>query len=385
MTLTPTVTSKLPHVGTTIFTVMSQLAHQHKAINLAQGFPDFDCPAPLRERVTFHMNAGKNQYAPMPGVPELREQIAIKTKKCYGRDVCMDNEITVTSGATESLFSAISAVVHRGDEVIIFDPAYDAYAPAVALCGGKSIHIPLLAPDYAIDWQQVKDSISDKTRLIIINSPHNPTGSVLSTDDLEALANLVRDTPILIISDEVYEHITFDGEEHASVLRHQALSERAFVISSFGKTYHTTGWKLGYCVAPKALTAEFRKVHQYLTFCSTTPMQYAVADYLAQAPEHYEALPDFYQAKRDKFCALLKGSRFRLMPAKGTYFQLLDYSDITDQKDTDYARYLTETLGVASVPISVFYENPPAQHMLRFCFAKDEKTLIEAAERLCTI
>ncbi len=377
--------SKLPRVGTTIFTVMSQLAAEHEALNLSQGFPDFDGPEALRERVTHHLNHGHNQYAPMTGVPALRAAIATKIEALYGCRTDADAEVTVTSGATEALFCAIQAVVRPGDEVIVFDPAYDSYEPAVELAGGRCIRLRLPAPDYRPDWNAVADALGAKTRLIILNSPHNPTGSVLTAADLDALEMLLADHPALLLADEVYEHIIFDGAEHQSLLRRPSLAERAFVVSSFGKTYHVTGWKIGYCVAPPPLASEFRKVHQYVTFASITPVQFALADFLAEHPEHHLELPAFYQAKRDRFCALLEGSRFGLRPAAGTYFQLLDYSAISDEQDVDLARRLTIDHRIASIPVSVFYRDPPGDSVLRFCFAKDDATLVRAAEVLCAI
>ena len=381
----PEITSKLPYVGTTIFTVMSQLAADHKAINLSQGFPDFSAPKKLLDRVTHHLGAGHNQYAPMAGIPELREQIAIKVRDCYGRTVDPETEITVTSGATEALFSAVQAFVNPGDQVIVFDPAYDSYEPAVTLAGGETVHLPLLEPAFNIDWDQLRDAISPKTRLIILNSPHNPTGAVLSADDIDSLAELVRDTQIVLLSDEVYEHIIFDGREHQTLLRHDELAQRSVVVSSFGKTYHATGWKVGYSLAPAGLMAEFRRIHQFVQFCVVSPIQFALADYLASSPEHYSQLPDFYEKKRDTFCQLMSASRFSFTPSSGTYFQLMDYSELTNEKDTDYARRLTIEAGVAAIPVSVFYESPPDQHLLRFCFAKGDSTLEQAAEVLCEL
>jgi methionine aminotransferase len=377
-------TSKLPEVKTTIFTVMSQLAAKHGAINLSQGFPDFDAPEELVERVTHHMHAGHNQYAPLAGPPLLRERIAEKTALMYGAQLDSDTDITVAAGATEALFAAIHAVVRPGDEVILFDPAYDSYVPAVELAGGLPRHLKLRAPDYRIDWNEVESRLSDKTRLIIINSPHNPTGTTLAASDLDALAELVRDRNVFILSDEVYEHIVYDGAEHQSVLRHAELRERGFVVSSFGKTYHVTGWKVGYCVAPPALSTEFRKVHQYLTFCANAPVQFAFADFL-ENQDHYLNLPGFYQAKRDYFLDCIQESRFQFRPCAGTYFQLLDYSAMTDKGDVDYARELTESIGVASIPVSIFYADGTDEKVLRFCFAKDENTLARAAEILCAI
>ncbi len=380
--------TKLPKVGTTIFTEMSQLAAAHNAINLSQGFPDFDGPLALLDRVTYYLENGCNQYAPMTGVPALRAAIATKTERLYGCAVNADTEVTVTSGATEALFAAIAAVVSPGDEVIVFDPAYDSYEPAIELNGGKAVHLALQAPDFAIDWQQVRAALTERTRMLIINSPHNPTGAVLSPDDLDQLSELVKDTDLLLLSDEVYEHICFDGVEHQSLLRRPELAKRSFVVSSFGKTMHTTGWKVGYCIAPDALSREFRKVHQYLTFCTVHPMQMALADFLNDFPEHYLELPAFYQRKRDLFCQLMAGSRFTFNTARGTYFQLVDYSTITEQRhlnDVEFARWLTREVGVAAIPVSVFYQQPPEQKLVRFCFAKGDDTLRQAAEKLCKI
>ncbi|MBI5536127.1 MAG: pyridoxal phosphate-dependent aminotransferase [Deltaproteobacteria bacterium] len=380
--MTPSISSKLPNVGTTIFTVMSALANEHRAINLSQGFPDFAVPKALLDAVDRHLREGHNQYAPMAGLPALRQAIADKTRGLYQVTIDPDTEITVTSGATEAIFDAVTSVVHPGDEVILFDPAYDSYEPAVDLCGGRAIRIPLQPPSFAVDWDRVRDAITPRTRLIMLNTPHNPSGTVWSSRDMDNLAGLVRDTGILVLSDEVYEHILFDGLEHPSVLRHPELSARSFAVFSFGKTYHATGWKLGYCVAPPSMTAEFRKVHQYVTFCTSTPMQHALADFMVSAPEHWQRLPAFYQARRDRFCALLKGSRLRFVPSSGTYFQLVDYSAISDLDDMSYARKLTIESGVAAIPVSVFYKEPPAAKLLRFCFAKDESTLERAAEVL---
>jgi methionine aminotransferase len=382
-----TVQSKLPDVGTTIFTVMSQLATDCGAINLSQGFPSFDPDPELMRLIDHHLRAGANQYAPMPGAPSLRREIAAKVSRLYGRSVDENTEVTVCTGATEGLFSTIQAMVRPGDEAIVFDPAYDSYEPAVTLAGGHTRHVPLIEADgkFRIDWQRLRDTISEKTRIIILNFPQNPTGAVLTEADLATLAELLRDTPIFLVSDEVYEHIIFDGVAHQSLLRHDELWQRAFVISSFGKTYHATGWKVGYCIAPPMLTAEFRKVHQFTTFAVVTPIQHAIADYMARTPEHYDTLPSFYEAKRDRFCALVKDSRFRFHPAQGTFFQILDYSGITDEPDLDYAKRLTREIGVASIPVSVFCEEPPPGRKLRFCFAKDDATLEKAAGRLCQL
>lgn len=376
--------SKLPHIGTTIFTVMSQMANEHQAINLSQGFPDFDGPAALLNAVGAYIAKGMNQYSPMAGIPALREQIAAKVQRLYGNPVSAD-EVTVTSGATEALFAAIAAVVCPGDEVIMFDPAYDSYEPAVELNGGIAVHLQLQPPTFAIDWAQVQAAITPRTRLIILNSPHNPTGSVLSAQDMQQLIELVRDTDILLLGDEVYEHIAFDGQVHQSLHRYPELYERSFVVSSFGKTYHTTGWKIGYCVAPPPLTAEFRKMHQYLTFATSTPMQLALADILRDEPEHADNLPQFYQQKRDFFCSLITNSRFRFSPSAGTYFQLVDYSAISELPDTQFCEWLTKEVGVAAIPVSVFCKVPPEMRLIRFCFAKGDETLQRAAERLCAI
>jgi methionine aminotransferase len=377
--------TKLPKVGTTIFSVMSQLATQHKAINLGQGFPDFDGPQALRDALAAAMNSGKNQYAPMTGVPKLREQIALKTEKLYGRKVSADTEVTVTSGATEALFAAIAAVVHTGEEVIVLDPCYDSYEPAIELAGGHAVHIPLRLPDFSVDWQRVKDAVTPHTRMILINSPHNPSGAVLDAADLDALAGIVRGTDIFVLSDEVYEHIIFDGLAHQSVLRHEELTARSFVISSFGKTYLCTGWKVGYCIAPPQLSAEFRKVHQYLTFCTFSPAQWAFADMLESDPQHYLDLPAFYQAKRDHFHQLLAPSKFKLLPVKGAYFQLVDYSALKATDDLNFCEWLVREAGVAAIPVSAFYETPPDARLVRLCFAKSEATLAAAAERLCRL
>lgn len=377
--------SKLPKVGTTIFTVMSQLAAQHRAVNLGQGFPDFEGPSALHEALARHIREGKNQYAPMTGIPALREAIARKTERLYGRAVDANSEVTVTSGATEALFAAIHAVARAGDEVIVLDPCYDSYEPAIELAGARAVHVPLTPPHFGVDWQRVRDAITPRTRMIMINTPHNPTGATLSADDLDTLAEILRNTAILVLSDEVYEHIIFDGREHQSVLRHPELAERSFAVSSFGKTYHITGWKIGYCIAPPALSAEFRKVHQYLTFCTFNAAQWALAEYLDADPQHYLDLPAFYQQKRDYFAAALAPSKFQLLPVAGAYFQLADYSVLSSENDFDFCRRLIAEHGVAAIPVSAFYETPPAQSIIRFCFAKTQATLDAAAERLCAI
>lgn len=377
--------TKLPKVGTTIFTVMSQMAAAHQAINLSQGFPDFDGPKSLLDGVGKYIAQGANQYAPMTGVPVLREQIANKIATLYGCAVSSETEVTVTSGATEALFAAIAAVVRRDDEVIVFDPAYDSYEPAIELNGGVTVRLQLRPPAFRIDWQQLRDAITAKTRMIIINTPHNPTGSVLSSEDLEQLAALVRETDILLLGDEVYEHIVFDGEQHHSLLSHPELYERSFVVSSFGKTYHTTGWKVGYCVAPPVLSVEFRKVHQYLTFSTSTPMQLALADIMREQPSHYRELPAFYQQKRDLFNSLIAPGRFTFTAAQGTYFQLVDYSNLSDMKDVDFCQWLIKEVGVAAIPVSVFCDTPPEMRLIRFCFAKGDETLRNAAARIVAI
>jgi len=375
--------SKLPNVGTTIFTVMSKLATEHDAINLSQGFPDFDGPSELLERAQYHLTHRHNQYAPMPGVVALREQIVNKVRDLYGCTVDCEGEVTVTAGATEALFCAITAVVRPGDQVIVFDPAYDSYEPAVTLCGGTTIHVPLRAPAFTPDWDRVRDAMTDRTRLLIINTPHNPSGSVWGAEDMQNLAELVQHRDCYIVADEVYEHIVFDGRRHESLLRYPRLYARSFVVSSFGKTFHVTGWKTGYCIAPRELTVELRRIHQYVNFVANTPIQYALADYMAMAPEHARSLGSFYQGKRDHFLSMLKTSRFGITPSAGTYFQLLDYSRISNETDIDLARRLTIEKGIASIPVSVFYGHAPELRLLRFCFAKDDATLQRAAEILC--
>ena len=380
-----TIETKLPKVGTTIFSVMSHLAVQHKAVNLGQGFPDFEPPQALRDAVSRAMANGLNQYAPGIGTAALREQIALKTERLYGHKVSPDSDVTVTSGATEALFAAIAAVVRAGDEVIVFDPAYDSYEPAIDLQGARAVHIPLTVPSFSIDWQRVRDAITPKTRMILINSPHNPSGAVLSRADLDELAAIVRHTPIIVLSDEVYEHIVYDGAEHQSVLRHAELAERSIVVSSFGKTYHCTGWKVGYAVAPAKLSAEFRKVHQYLTFCTFHPAQVAFAEFLASAPEHYLELPAFYQVKRDRFRKLLAPSRLKLLDVPGGYFQLVDYSAVRDEDDLAFCEWLVKEGGVAAIPLTPFYDKAPGTRLARLCFAKSDATMDAAAERLCKL
>ncbi len=379
----PILASKLPRVGTTIFTQMSQLASAHAALNLGQGFPDFEVPPFLLEALARAMRAGHNQYAPMSGVPVLREAIAAKIAQLYGRRVDAAAEITVTSGATEAIFCAVQAVVHSGDEVIVLDPCYDSYEPAIELAGARAVHVPLVEPDFQVDWQRVRAAITPRTRMLIVNSPNNPTGAAFSAADLDALAEVLRGTAVIVLADEVYEHIVFDAQVHQSVLRHPELAARSFVVSSFGKTYHCTGWKLGYCVAPPTLSTEFRKVHQYVTFCSFNPAQWAIAEMLRVHPEHHLELPAFYQEKRDRFRALLAATRFELRPVAGTYFQLADYSAISDLDDLAFCRWLAVEKGVAAIPLSPFYATPPAaQRLVRFCFAKSDATQVAAAERL---
>ena len=383
----PPIESKLPNVGTTIFSVMSQLALEHDAINLAQGFPSFEPPDELLDRVEFHLRHGKNQYAPMPGVPPLLEAIASKIEATQGRRIDTGNELTVSTGATEGLFSAVTAMIRPGDEVILLDPAYDAYEPVIALAGGRAVHVPLTVADdeFVIDWQRIADALGDRTRAIVMNFPHNPTGAVMSRGDLDRLADLLRDTDTFVISDEVYEHIVFDGEVHHSVLAHDELWERSVVVSSFGKTFHATGWKVGYVAAPATLTAEFRKVHQFTTFAVSTPVQFALADFLESTPSFYEALSDFYQHKRDLFCELIAPSRLRFRPTRSTFFQVADYSDISDEPDVDAARRWTIEHGIATIPLSVFCDPPGSGQRLRFCFAKDDETLKRAAATLCEL
>ncbi|MCP8351008.1 pyridoxal phosphate-dependent aminotransferase [Pseudomonas sp. FBF18] len=381
------ISSKLPNVGTTIFTTMSQLAVQTGALNLSQGFPDFNGPQALLDAVGRHIGAGHNQYSPMTGLPALRQQVAAKVARQYGVTVDADHEVTITPGATAAIFCAIHAVIRPGDEVIVFDPCYDSYEPAVELAGGRCVHVQLGADSFAIDWQKLSDALSPRTRMIVINSPHNPSGALITRAELDQLAALIADRDIYVLSDEVYEHLVYDGARHASVLAHEALYARAFVVSSFGKTYHVTGWKTGYVIAPPALSAELRKVHQYVNFCGVTPLQWALADFMAEHPEHVEELPAFYQAKRDLFCGLLQGSRFEFKPVAGTYFQLVDYSAIRpDLDDVQMSVWLTREHGVATIPVSVFYQQPiPEQRLVRLCFAKREETLRQAAEKLCAI
>lgn len=375
--------TKLPKVGTTIFTVMSQLAVEHGAVNLGQGFPDFDVPARLVDALHRAMREGRNQYAPMTGVPALRQAIAAKTERCYGHRPDADAEVTVVSGASEAIFDAVHAVVRAGDEVIVLDPCYDCYEPAIDLAGAKAVHVALDPATFAPDWPAIRAEVTRRTRMIITNSPHNPSGAMWTAGDMAQLIELVRTHDLWLISDEVYEHIVFDGRRHESALRYPELRERAFVVSSFGKTYHCTGWKIGYCIAPAALSAEFRKVHQYNTFCTFTPAQFAFAEMIEAEPEHYEQLGAFYEAKRDRFREQLLTTKLVPLPVPGGYFQLVDYSAVSDLDDAAFCRWLTVEKGVAAIPLSPFYETPPAgQRLARLCFAKNEATLDAAIERL---
>ncbi|MFP1923747.1 pyridoxal phosphate-dependent aminotransferase [Lonsdalea quercina] len=377
--------SKLPSLGTTIFSQMSALAQKHQAINLSQGFPDFDGPSYLQERLAFHVSQGANQYAPMTGVAPLRQAIAEKTGQLYGWEPDADQEVTVTAGATEALFAAISALVRQGDEVICFDPSYDCYAPAIELAGGVVKRLALQPPAFQVDWVQFAEVLSDKTRLVILNTPHNPSATVWQRSDFNALWQAIAEREIYVLSDEVYEHICFDPQGHASVLAHPELRQRAVAVSSFGKTFHMTGWKVGYCVAPAPISAELRKIHQYLTFAVNTPAQLAIADMLREHPEHWRQLPEFYQARRDRFVNALSASRFELLPCQGTYFLLADYKAISTQDDVSFCRWMTEHVGVAAIPLSVFCADPFPHTLIRLCFAKQESTLDAAAERLCRL
>lgn len=381
--MTP-INSKLPQTGTTIFTVMSALASEVGAINLSQGFPDFD-PAPqLVQLVQTAMKAGHNQYAPMAGVMALRERIAEKTERLYGAVYNPETEITVTAGGTQAIFTAITATINPNDEVIIFEPAFDCYAPAIKLAGGIVKSLELEPPDYNIPWEMVKRLINHKTRMIILNTPHNPTAAILREQDIEELAALVRNRDILILSDEVYEHLIYDGQVHHGMARYPELRERSFIVASFGKPFHATGWKIGYCMAPAWLMAEFRKVHQFLVFCVNAPLQYAIAEYLKDE-NTYLSLPAFFQEKRDYFRESMKNSRFRLLDCAGTYFQCAAYDDITDEKDSDFALRLTRDYKVAVIPTSVFYTRNTDHHVIRFCFAKKQETLDKAVERLLKV
>ncbi len=363
---------------------MSQLAHTHKAINLSQGFPDFECDPELATLVAAHIRAGHNQYAPMPGILPLRETLSAKMEKAYGTYYNPDTEITITAGGTQALYSAIASLVKEGDEVVIFTPAYDSYEPAVLLNGGKPVYIELCSPTYSIDWPQVRKLVNRHTRMIILNTPHNPSGTVLSEEDLKELEKITHDTEIIILSDEVYEHILFDGRTHQSVCRFPGLAERSLLVYSFGKTFHVTGWKIGYVAGPANLMNEFRKAHQFTVFACNTPAQYALNDYL-QEPSHYLKLAAFYEEKRNYFLDGIRGSRFGYTPAAGTYFQLLNYSRISEEKDTEYAIRLTREKGLASIPVSVFYHREKDDKVLRFCFAKKRETLDKAIEIIHSI
>ena len=376
--------SKLPHVGTTIFSVMSALAKEEGALNLSQGLPDFSGSPRLIALVDEHMRRGNNQYAPMPGLPALRERLAEKMQKLYGNAVNPDTDITITAGGTQALYTAINALVHEGDEVILFEPAYDSYAPAVIMAGGKPVFATLEFPDYHINWSQVKKLVSQRTRMIIINTPQNPSGSIWSAKDMKELEKITKGSDIIILSDEVYEHLVFDKAKHESVLSYPSLWERSIAIYSFGKSYHHTGWKIGYAIGPEDLMKEFRKVHQFLVFSVNTPMQYALADYLAESDDYLE-LSHFYQEKRDLFVKALAASRFQILPSKGTYFQLLGYDKIGDEADTSYAVRLTKEHKIASIPLSVFYHEKTDNKVLRFCFAKSKDTLLKAAEILSKV
>jgi methionine transaminase len=376
--------SKLPQVGTTIFTLMSALAVKHGAVNLGQGFPDYDPDPRLQALVAEAMRAGHNQYALLAGARPLRETIAAKIERLYGHRYDPEDEVTISAGATQAIMAAILAVVHPGDEVIVLEPAYDSYAPSIRLAGGQAVYVPLNETDYSVPWEKVRAALTPRTRLIVLNTPHNPSGAAFSADDLDALEALVRGTDALLLSDEVYEHIVFDGLPHHSLARRTALAERAFVVSSFGKTLHATGWKVGYCCAPQALTEEFRRVHQFMVFAVATPLQYAIAAYVKDA-QAYEALPGFYQAKRDRFRDGLAGSRFRLLRCPATFFQLVDYSRISDEAEEAFARRLITEHGVAAIPVATLYARPVERRVVRFCFAKKEETLDRALERLASV
>ncbi|HUF73683.1 MAG TPA: methionine aminotransferase [Gammaproteobacteria bacterium] len=377
--------SKLPNTGTTIFTVMSRLAEQHGAVNLSQGFPDFDPPRRLIELVSRHLAGHRNQYAPMAGVMALRETIAAEVERRFGVAPDVESEITITSGATEAIFCAVLALAGSGEEVIVFDPAYDSYAPAITLAGAATVHLPLAPPDFRIDFDRLKAALNERTRLVVINTPHNPSGTLLAREELAELAATLAPWDCYLLSDEVYEHIVFDPAGHAGILANPALRDRGIAISSYGKTFHATGWKVGYAIAPAPLTSELRRVHQFCTFATTTPIQHAIADYLLENPVHYTALPELYREKRDDFLSAMTGTPFRFTPAAGTYFQLADYGAISDLDDVEFSRRLTVEHGVATIPISVFYESPPEARLVRFCFAKQAATLTEAARRLAGI
>ena len=376
--------SKLPSVGTTIFTVMGALASEHNAINLSQGFPNFEPDQQLLDLAKNAMNSGRNQYAPMPGILELRQAISDKFSILYNSTYHPENEITVTAGATQAIYTIISTFIRQDDEVILFCPAYDCYAPAIEVNGGKVLPIQLRGPSYKVDWNEVRQNISSKTKMIIINSPQNPSGTIFSRNDMIQLEELTKNTNIIVLSDEVYEHIIFDGQKHQSACLFSDLKSRSFIVASFGKTFHVTGWKVGSCCAPKVLMDEFKKVHQFNVFCVNHPMQKAVADYLKK-PSHYLELSDFYQEKRDLFLGFIQGSRFKFTPSQGTYFQGLDYTVITNEKDVDFSKRLILEHKIASIPLSVFNSNGQDDSILRFCFAKKNETLKRAAEIICKI
>jgi methionine aminotransferase len=382
----PAPDSRLPAAGTTIFTVMSQLAAEYGAINVGQGFPDFEPPEALCERVAVHMRSRHNQYAPMAGVPELRSAIAAKVLRHYGRVASPEREVTVMSGATEALAAAIFGLLHPGDEAVLLDPAYDSYQPVIELAGGRAVRVPLARPDFSVDWQRLADAIGPRTRLVFVNTPHNPSGMCLSAADLDQLAELIRPTGAYLVADEVYEHMVFGGAPHQSVNGHPELAARSVVVSSFGKTYHATGWKVGYTVAPPALTTELRKVHQFVNFVTASVLQYAIADYMVAHPEWEDALPAFYEARRDRIAGLLAPSRLAFTPARSTYFQLLDYSAVSDLPDTEFALELIRRHGVVTIPVSAFSAPPfPGERLVRVCFAKEDATLLAAAERLARL
>jgi methionine aminotransferase len=376
--------SKLPGTSNSIFSVMSQLAAEHHAINLSQGFPDYDCDPALVDFVAQAMRSGHNQYAPMPGLASLRGLVADKINLAHGAAYNPDTEVTITAGGTEAIFTALTACIQPGDEVIIFEPAYDAYAPTVKMLGGLVKSYEMAPPDYSVDWDMVKKLFSASTKMIILNSPHNPTGSVLSEEDIQSLIKLIRGTDVMILSDEVYEHLVYDGEEHRSMARYEELRERTFIIASFGKLLHTTGWKIGYCLAPENLMKEFRKIHQFNVFSVNTPMQAGIANYL-QHPESYMGLTEFFLQKRNLFRSLLEQTRFKLLPCKGSYFQCVSYGHLFDEEDTVVASRLITENGVASIPVSAFYIRNTDHRVLRFCFAKKQETLEKAVERLIKI
>ena len=381
---TPTLTSRLPHVGTTIFTVMSALAVEHGAVNLGQGFPDFDCDPRLIDAVNAAMRAGLNQYPPMAGVPALREAVAAKIASTYGRSYDPGSEITITAGATQAIITIILAVVHPSDEVIVLDPCYDSYEPNIELAGGTAVHVPLTPGSFEPDFALIRAAITPRTRAIVINTPHNPSATVWSAAQMEQLAALLRGTDILVIADEVYEHMVFDGAPHQSVARFPELAQRSFVVSSFGKTYHVTGWKVGYVAAPASLMAEFRKVHQFNVFTVNTPVQHGLASYMADA-SHHLGLPAFYQRKRDLFRDGLASTRLRVLETRGSFFQCVDYSDVSDLPEADFCRWLTTEIGVAAIPLSAFYQGGFEQRIARFCFAKKDETLQLALSRLARL